>query len=77
MYFEDSDDGKTWVMCDKCLRWLHAECAGLDNINNLSTPYECIKCKKVEGEDVVNNNKRGIQMNRNTSGKNVERRKTS
>ena len=40
-------DDALWVQCDRCRRWCHAECAGLDEATATAMEeYACPKCAK-------------------------------
>ena len=48
IYSDNSDDGKEWIMCDECERWVHSECADFDTKGNAAVNFNCLRCRKVE-----------------------------
>jgi hypothetical protein len=74
IYFDFTDDGKEWIMCDECERWVHTECADILT-NGLTTSFNCLRCRKIEPTPAVN--ARRPPNNRSAlSSKVPERRKT-
>jgi hypothetical protein len=75
IYFDFSDDGKEWIMCDECERWVHTECADYyPNTNN--GIFNCLKCKKIEVPQTASAPTRRANNPTRNATKVPERRKT-
>jgi hypothetical protein len=76
IYFDFSDDGKEWIMCDECERWVHTECADFFPSTNTAAIFNCLKCKKIEVPLAQAPTRRANNLTRINNTKVPERRKT-
>ena len=76
IYSDNTDDGKEWIMCDECERWVHTECADIDTKSNTALSYNCLRCRKVQIPQQSVSGRRPLSRNNNNGGKVPDRRKT-
>ena len=48
-----AEEEQQWVGCDKCNKWFHVQCAGLQNHDNLEDEdFICADCM-TQGDNVI------------------------